>query len=182
MNFYITEWGHDPKNDSGYDGGFSAAHTAAVASEMVGKLQRGFVFEIQDGKDPAGKEYWGRWGLFTASEFGMKSKPRYAALRLIDNIGTQRLQLLGKGSWVKGMAAKSGDAVTVILANYDPFGRHGETVPVTFTNLTNQSFLLNETYLDGTRKAQQVATTEAALQVAVPMLPNSVVFMQLSPQ
>ncbi|OGJ22458.1 MAG: hypothetical protein A2804_02855 [Candidatus Pacebacteria bacterium RIFCSPHIGHO2_01_FULL_46_10] len=182
LEFHITEWGHDPKNDAGYDGGYGAAHTAAVASEMMGSIQRGFVFEIQDSADPAGKQYWGRWGLFTSQSSGSRQKPRYAALRLIDRIGDQRLQLLGKGTWVKGMAARLGDAVTVVLANFDPVGKHGETVPVTFTNLLNQSFLLEQTFLDGTQRSAQIATTEAELRVMIPMLPNSVAFIKLTPQ
>jgi len=80
------------------------------------------------------------------------------------------------------MAARLGDAVTVVLANFDPVGKHGETVPVTFTNLLNQSFLLEQTFLDGTQRSAQIATTEAELRVMIPMLPNSVAFIKLTPQ
>src|SRR5690606_32160076 len=77
MEFHITEWGHDSENDPGYDGNYGAAHTVAGAIEMVGVVDKGFVFEIQDGKDPAGQANWGRWGLLTHNEFGAKPKPRY---------------------------------------------------------------------------------------------------------
>ena len=182
LELHITEWGHDSDVDGGYDTDFSAAHTAAVATEMVGNINRGFVFEIQDGKSPTGKEFWGRWGLLTHSEFGSKQKPRYRALRFIDtNIGNQRLPILGKGTWVKGMAARSGDATTIVLANYDPAGRHAENVPVTFRNIIGSNFSVEQIFSDGRSSKQQLSTTSAELRVFVPMSPNNVAAIRLVP-
>ncbi|MBI5151598.1 MAG: hypothetical protein HZA34_03415 [Candidatus Pacebacteria bacterium] len=181
VEFHITEWGHDSEVDFGYDGIFGAAHTAAVATEMVGQIQRGFVFEIQDGKGPEGKEYWGRWGLFTHKDFGAKVKPRYRALRMIDGIGNQRLPILGKGSWVKGMAARSGDTTTVVLANYDPAGKHNENVPVTFRNVVGSRFVVDQQFLDGRNDRQEVSTTSAELRIVIPMTVNSVASIRLIP-
>lgn len=182
LELHITELGHDPAVDSGYDTNYGAAHVAAVATEMIGNIQRGFTFEIQDGKNGEGKEYWGRWGLFTHKDFGAKPKPRYFSLRFIDtNIGEQRLPILGKGTWVKGMAARDGDSTTVVLANYDPFGRHSENVPVTFRSIAGANFIIEQRFLDGRTSRQDVATTGAELQTFVVMPPNTVAAIKLIP-
>lgn len=184
LEFHITEWGHDSDVNGGYDTTFGAAHTAAGAIEMVGVVNMAFVFEIQDGKDPAGQPLWGRWGLFGHKDFGSAAKSRYYALRMLDRIADQRLQLLGKGSWVKALAARNPekDSVEVVLANYDQRGAHSETVPVTFTNIQPGSYLVSAEYLGGRRQQQQLATTAAALKTEIAMPANSVAFIELLKQ
>lgn len=180
LEFHITEWGHDSNNHPGYDSSFGAAHTVAGAIEMVGVVERAFVFEIQDGKDPAGQTSWGRWGLLQHQDVGGKQKPRYAALKMLDRIGDQRLQLLGKGSWVKALAARNPAGHTeVVISNYDSAGRHGETVPVTFQNIEPGSYTVTKEYLNGQKLVENVATTAALLQTMVPMQPNTVSFVTL---
>lgn len=180
LEYQITEWGHNSDNDPGYDNNLGAAHTAATSMEMVGVVKRAFAFEIQDGKDPAGKGSWGRWGLFTHQDFGSSPKPRYQALKLLDQIGNSRLQLLGKGSWVKALAAQGDQGQTqVVLANYDPQGVHSETVPVTLLNIAPGAYNVTEHYLSGARQSFQVATSAAALQFTVPMPANSVNFVEV---
>lgn len=180
LEFHITEWGHDSENDEGYDTNFSAAHTVAGAIEMVGVVERAFAFEIQDGKGP--QEYWGRWGMFTHSDFGSKAKPRYFALTMLDKISDQRVQLLGKGSWVKALAAKNPDtnAVEVVLANYDAKSRNSENVPVTFFDIEPGTYtIIKELSGGGGLKRETVATTEAVLQTRLFMPANSVGFVTL---
>lgn len=182
LELLITEWGHDSNNHAGYDNSFSAAHTVAGSIEMVGVVDKAFVFEIQDGKDPNGQSYWGRWGMLTHNDSGAKAKPRYHALRLLDRISNQRLQLLGKGSWVKGLAAKNdNNNVEVVLANYDSFGKHSEVVPVTFTNIQPGSYTITKEFLSGQKNAEKIATTAAELMINVPMPANSVSFITLTP-
>jgi xylan 1,4-beta-xylosidase len=183
LELHITEWGHDSNNNAGYDTMYGAAHTAAGAIEMIGVVDRAFVFEIQDGKDPKGQARWGRWGLFTHQDFGSSAKPRYNALRMIDRIGNQRLQLLGKGSWVKAAAARNDDGNTeVIMANFDPRGAHSEMVPITFQNIEPGSYRVSKEFLGGQRQTENVATTAAELQINVAMPVNSVSFIQLIKQ
>lgn len=180
LEFHITEWGHDSNNHAGYDSSFGAAHTVTGAIEMVGVVERAFVFEIQDGKDPAGAASWGRWGLLQHQDVGGKQKPRYAALKMLDRISDQRLQLLGKGSWVKALAARNPAGDTeVVISNYDSAGRHGETVPVTFQNIEPGNYTITKEYLNGQRLVENVATTAALLQTMVPMQPNTVSFVTL---
>lgn len=183
MELHITEWGHDSNVHPGYDSGYGAAHTVAGAIEMVGIVQRAFMFEIQDGPDPAGQTYWGRWGMFTAQKAGAVAKPRYFALQLLDSIGDQRLSLQGKGYWVKGLAARNaaGNA-EVILANYDRTAKHVETVPVTFTNILPGTYSVSKKFLSGQLTTEKVATTEAALRINVAMPINSVAKIELKPE
>jgi beta-xylosidase len=182
LELHITEWGHDSNNHSGYDANYGAAHTVAGAIEMVGVVDQAYVFEIQDGKDAEGKEYWGRWGLFTHPDVGAKPKPRYHALRMLDKIGNQRLQLLGKGSWVKALAARDDNGNTeVVIANFDQRASHSETVPLTFTNITPGSYEVTTEFLGGRSQKTKVATDAAALQVSIPMTVNSVAFVELVP-
>lgn len=182
LELHITEWGHDSENHAGYDNSYGAAHTVSGAIEMVGVVDRAFVFEIQDGKDPQGQNYWGRWGMFTHADAGAQAKPRYYALRMLDRIGDSRLQLLGKGSWVKGLAGKDkNNNINVVLSNFDIYGKHAETVPVTFTNIVPGEYTLKKEYLNGQQTSEKVATTAAELRVTVPMPANTVSFITLTP-
>lgn len=181
LEMVISEWGHNSNNDAGYDTSFGAAHTAATAIQMVGSIDKGFVFEIEDGKDPAGQARWGRWGLLTHQSFGAEPKPRYQALRLLDRIGETRLDLLGKGSFVKALAARSfaTDDVNLVIANYDPSNDNTETVPITFTNILPGNYTIKQTFLGGRNSTSEVATDSATLRTFVAMPANSVAFVEL---
>lgn len=178
--FHITEWGLDSENNPGYDTNLSAAHTVATSIEMVGTINKAFSFEIQDGKNSEGKEYWGRWGLFTHQDFGSKAKPRYYALKMLDRISEQRVQLLGKGSWVKALAAKNLNGnIEVIMANYDKFNSHGENVPITFENINPGNYTITKELSSGQSFTENIATSEAKLQTYFYMPTNSVGFVTL---
>jgi xylan 1,4-beta-xylosidase len=182
LEFHITEWGHDSNNNAGYDTRFAAAHTVAGSITMLGVIDKAFVFEIQDGKDPNGQPNWGRWGMFTHADAGAKPKPRYQALRMLDRLSDQRLQLTGQGSWVKALAAKNVTTgnTEVVVANYDAKGAHGETVPITFSSIVPGNYVVKKEYLSGARNQEKIATTAAALKVIIPMTPNDVVWVELS--
>lgn len=176
IELQITEWGHDPQNDPGYDNNYGAAHTMAVATELAGNIDKAFLFEVQDGRDPAGKTRWGRWGIF---DINNQPKPRYNALRFLDKIGSQRVQLLGRGTWVKGIAGRDATDTTVILVNYDQSSRHSETTPVTFTNIVPGNYEISQQFFGGSINKQQIATSEAQLRINIPMSVNSAVFVRL---
>ena len=181
LELHITEWGHDSENHPGYDGNYGAAHTVAGAIEMVGIVERAFVFEIQDGKDPAGEKNWGRWGMITHNDFGATVKPRYNALKLLDKIGAQRLQLLGKGSWVKGLAAKNTQgAVQVVLSNFDIYGKHSESVPITITNLPTGSYTVTKEFHNGQVQSNVASVSDGTLATTVYMGPNTVVLVTIT--
>lgn len=183
LELHITEWGHDSENHAGYDNNYAAAHTVAGAIEMVGVVERAFVFEIQDGKDPKGERFWGRWGMLTHNDFGGTAKPRYTALKLLDKIGTQRLQLLGKGSWVKGLAAKN-DAghIQIVLSNFDIRGTHSEAVPITVKNLPAGSYTVTKEFHTGQTQSVTASLNDGILSTNVHMPANTVVFITIKKQ
>jgi hypothetical protein len=181
LQFHVTEFGHDSKNHPGYDTNYSAAHTVASLIEFSEGVDKAFPFEIEDGKDPAGQERWGRWGLLTHRDFGNNIKPRYQALRLLNRLEGEQVQLLGKGSWVKAIATRNGPAIEVMLANYDAFGSHGETVPMLFQNVGAGSFTLELTELNGNTRKMPLVSEGNDLATEVVMGPNSVVYARLVP-
>ncbi len=180
LEFQITEWGHDSANHAGYDSQYSAAHTVAGAIAMSNRVERAFAFEIQDGKDPEGKNYWGRWGMFTHNDFGATSKPRYRGLKMLDSIADQRLQITGLGSWVKALAARNDLGETeLIIANFDPKARNSELVPVTFLNIEPGAYTLSKEFLGGVKQSEQLATSAAVLRAEVFMPANEVAKVKL---
>lgn len=179
LKFYITEWGHNSENDPGYDGKFGAIHTIAASRVMMAKVQRAFVFEIKDG--PGNEKFWSRWGLLTHEKFGTpEKKPRYNALEFLNTLGPFRISLAGEGSWVKGIAStdETGD-IKLVVINYDPSGRHSESVPITFENLPRGNFkFTRRDFLGGTR-SMPVATTSANWRTVEYFVPNSAAVMTL---
>lgn len=179
LKFYITEWGHNSENNQGYDSSFSAIQTLAASRVMMAKVQRAFVFEIKDGPGPS--KYWGRWGLLTNDKFGQpERKPRYYALQLLNNLGPFRISLAGEGSWVKGIASTddNGD-IRLMVVNYDPVGRHGEAVPITFDNLPKFTFKYTRQNFLGGSQAVNVATTSAAWKTTEYFGPNTAAMITL---
>ncbi len=181
LELHVTEWGLSNDNHPGYDSNYGAAHLAAGAMVINQAVDKAFIFEIQDGKDPHGQEYWGRWGLLTHQEFGSKPKPRYQALKFLDRISDQRLQMTGQGSWIKALAAKnpSGNP-EFIMANADQHQSHQELVPVTFHNIDPGEYNLTLEYLNGQQNSVTVATSAGILRTEVNMPPNSVVYGELT--
>lgn len=147
---------------------------------MVDVVEKAFAFEIQDGKNPQGQEYWGRWGLFTAQEFGSKAKPRYHALKLLNEVEGNQLNLLGKGSWVKALATQK-DRYTyqVMLANFDRFGRHGETVPITLKSLVPGKYTVIKRFSNGQSNQEAVTVTTTELTTSLYMPANSVALVEI---
>ncbi|MGD9128962.1 MAG: glycosyl hydrolase [Candidatus Woesebacteria bacterium] len=180
LEFHITEWGHNSEIDPGYDNNYAAAHTVAGLIVMLDSIQKAFVFEIQDGKGAEGQEYWGRWGMFTHRDFASKAKPRYQALKMLDRIADQRLQITGNGSWVKALAAKDKNNNTqLVIANFDKKGQHAEFVPITFYNINPGSYTLSIQMIGGVNNVQKLATSAAVLKTHVNMPANSVGFLEL---
>ncbi len=180
LELHVTEWGPDSENHPAYDNNYGAAHAVAGAITLNQLVDKAFVFEIEDGKDPNGQANWGRWGLVTHQSVGATPKPRYHALRLLDRIGSQRLQISGQGTWVKAVAARNDLGNTqLVIANSDLYAKNSEMVPVTFNNIQPGNYRLNLEFLDGRVQNMMLATTSAVLRTEVPMTPNSVVVGEL---
>lgn len=177
----ISEWGFDSDINAGYDGNFAAAHTAASIRQAINGYEQLFTFEIVDGSDPAGKKYWGRWGLLTHPSTGKTRKPRFEVFKLLNQLEGQRLLLTGEGTWVTGLASHNNQIIKVLLVNYDAEGKNTETVPVTITSLTDGLYQLTQTRLGSapTTKTQEVVSGTLSMEVIMP--PNSVVLLEVQP-
>ncbi len=180
LELHVTEWGADSENHPAYDNYYGAAHTVAGAITLNQWVDRAFVFEIQDGKGPNNQSHWGRWGLLTHQDFNSQPKPRYHALKLLDSLGTQRLQVTGQGSWVKAIATRNmAGNPEFVMANASQNNNRSENVPVTFQEIEPGSYQLSLQFLDGKQSSQSIATSAAVLRTYVPMNPNAVVYGEL---
>lgn len=159
----ITELGPDSEKGGSNDTNLGAAHLVAVARELMGKIKYGFTFSIS-----------GAWGIL--------GKPREGAMQLLGKLGEQRLSVTGEGTWVRAIGGQKDFTYQVLLVNYDPKASHSEVVPVSFINLVPGTFILKQTILGGGTVQNEEATTEAVLQRSVPMTPNSVVLLELTPK
>lgn len=179
--FIISEIGHNSKNDPGYDNNFGAIHTIATSAVLEDLLRKSFVFEIKDGPGP--QKLWGRWGILTHEKFGTpETKPRYNALAFLNRISGNRLNVIGQGSWVKAFGKTDGKSIKILVVNYDPGGRHFETVPVNFINLKNQSFTFRRTNYGGGIKETPVATDSASWSTQELFNPNTAAILEVIPR
>jgi hypothetical protein len=161
LKYYITEWGFDSNNNKGYDEKSGAIQLLAASRMMIGTVDRAFTFEIKDG--PGTEKNWGRWGLLTNDKFGPpEKKPRYEALKLLNELWPNRMSVAGEGSWVKSVASSDDDGnLKILVVNYDPAGTHTESVPMTFENLPKQNFTITRQDFMGGSRSLKVATDSA---------------------
>jgi len=177
----ITEWGPTSALSSIYDQNLSAAHLVAVSAVLPPTLKQAYLFEFQDGENPQGDTYWGRWGLLTSPSSGNLKKPRYQALNFLNRLGEQALSVAGQGTWVKAIAATdSTGTLKVIVANYDPQDKHTETVPLNFVRVTPGTYTLTTEYLGRPPQTTTLTAITTTLQSSLPLPPNTVVFLNLS--
>ncbi|MEK7494999.1 MAG: glycosyl hydrolase [Patescibacteria group bacterium] len=136
----ISEWGYDSEKNQIADTAVGAAHTVASLRNLISaRLEQSFLFEIKDGPTLS-------WGILT---YQGEEKPRYKALKLLNDLEGSQLMVDGEGSNVSAIASKKEEKIVLILTNYDESGRNYEAVPVTFKNLDGVSYKLTKKYLDG---------------------------------
>jgi len=180
LELHVTEWGPDSENHPAYDNTYGAAHGIAGAIVLNQVVDKAFMFEIEDGKDPADQVFWGRWGLLTHQSFGATPKPRYHGLQFLERVGNEQLRLTGQGTWVKAMATRNElGNVQLIMSNADLQAKNSELVPVTFDNINPGLYRLNLEFLDGRLQNLTLATSSAILRTEIPMTPNSAVYGEL---
>jgi|GEM_PF-158241 len=136
---FITEWGPDSEMNPAYDSMTGAYYTLSAATYLPGKIDGIFSFEIKDGPSVSGKQFWGRWGLFTNEKYGLVAKPRYKALEFLNNLTGDRLFVSGEGTFVRALSTKNGDTYQTLLVNYVPpnnsINKNDNNVPITFKDL-----------------------------------------------
>lgn len=178
----ITEYGFTGAKDSRYGTPFGSAYTAAVFRQLVsGGPMALFTFQLKDGP---GQEKGDGWGLIGHESSGRTLKPRYYVYSLLDRMAGNRVLLTGEGTWVMGVASKQGDTIRIMLINFDAFGSHTETVPITITNLPNGTYGYSQQYLQGNTpgEAQKLTETVAdqALKKQIFMSAQSIVLLEIT--
>ena len=152
----------------------------AIALDIGTEFVKALIFEVKDGPDPAGKKYWGRFGLLTNGKTGISKKPKYRALEFLNRMKGNRLRVNGEGTWVKGIASKEGSKIYLILTNYDKRGVHNEKTPVAFKNLKNGPYFYKEVSLLGKRRILRKIVSSNEYHGQVVLSPNDLVLIELS--
>lgn len=167
----ISEWGYDSDPNPIADTNVGAAHTImSIRNFIEEKFEMAFLFEIKDGPSP-------RWGVLTNDG---EKKPRYHALRLFNLLDGKRLKVGGEGTFVRALASKADETITLILVNYDEKNKNTESVPVTFDGLANGAYSLTINYLEGnTVSIDNIDVTNHQFQRQILMVPNTVIALQL---
>lgn len=170
----ISEWGYDSQPNAVAQSKIGAAHTVAtIRNLLVQKLDLAFAFEIKDGVQPS-------WGLLTHSGF---PKPRYHAIKMLNNLDRFQLEVQGEGTYVRAIASTGPAKISVILVNYDNRSRHTELVPVNFTNLTPGNYSITQTFMGlAPVTLSNLAVPDGVLRRNIIMPPNSIVHLEIKPE
>ncbi len=178
----ITEVGPDSEPNAWYDSKVSGIHLLALVNTLVGKVHRIFPFEIVDGPLSVRNGSTG-WGLITNPANGARPKPRFFALKFLNQISGSQLGSLGNGSWVTALATKKDDGtIQVMLVNYDPSGTHSETFPLRIVGLTSGKYVLKRTDYLGSTSSQEITIPSYLYQTPFYLEANSATLLELTHQ
>ncbi len=179
----ITEYGFTGAKDPRYAQPFGSAYTAAVFRQLIsgGPLAL-FTFQLKDGP---GQEKGDGWGLISHESSGRILKPRYYLYSLLSRMAGNRVLLTGEGTWITGFASKQNDTIRIMLINFDAYGNHTETTPITITNLENGTYEYGQQYLQGNTPGESQklmeSVTDHSLKKQIYMPAQSVVLIELYP-
>lgn len=175
----ITEAGFTGNRDIRYGTTFAAAHTAAVVRQLIsGGPDYLFSFQLKDGP---GQEEGNGWGLVTHEGNGKRPKPRYSVYTYLDTMAGTRLSLAGEGTWVTGYASIGDDkTIRILLVNFDPYGSHTETVPISLTNLDSGTYAVKQRYFLGQNTTSQETVTTAELKKEILMPSQSIILLEVT--
>ncbi|MDH7476569.1 MAG: glycosyl hydrolase [Microgenomates group bacterium] len=130
----ISEWAYDSNPNPVAETDLGATHSLMVIKNLIEQnLEMAFAFEIKDGPTPS-------WGILS---YDGQKKPRFYALKFLNLLGRNRLEVDGEGSYVKALASQGYNKISAIIINYDPEEKNKELVPVTFFNLDPGSYQLS---------------------------------------
>lgn len=174
----ISEWGSEAGNSVFHDVNFDAIHALSVIRQLIDRVDKAFTFEIKDGFGT--KQYWGRWGLITHEKYGLIKKPKYYALKFLNNLSGERLKVDGEGSFVTGLAVKDGDNIRLLLVNYDTDQNNSENVPITFANLPRAVYSLKIQFLFGGKTEEYVKAQNGIITHEIYLPRQSAVLLELT--
>lgn len=168
----ISEWGYDSDPNPIADTNIGAAHTvASIRNFFRENIDLAFLFEVKDGPSP-------RWGILS---YEGEEKPRYNALKFLNQLQGSELFVDGEGTFVKALASSSQNIINLVIVNYDQNNNNTEAVPLTFYNLEPGTYTMKTIYLDGrTIPIRNISIPSGGtLQRTIIMPPNMVVAVEL---
>lgn len=172
VELILSEYGYKPEKDHGYDTDFSSIHTIAVAATLESRVSKLFTFEIKDGVGDS--KYSGSWGILTNDKFGpVEEKPRFFALKFLNQMTGEKVNVAGSGSWVKSFAKRDGDTTRILVVNYDPQGKHYEAVPIKLVNLKSGSVKVKRINYKGATSEKNYTVETDTLELNEGFDPNS---------
>lgn len=174
----LSEWGIDSSNNTLTNSNQSAAFTVHSASKFQKNIDLAFNFEVKDGPPPSG----GNWGLLTHEKNNppLAPKPKYYAFQALNKLEKNRVEIVGTNYFIDGLAAKTDNKITVLLANYDKEGKNTENVPVTFTGLSNGSYKLKYAFVLEDRSGFfDLVSTNGVINKTFLMKPQDVLYLEL---
>lgn len=137
----VSEWGSDSEMSSNHDSYFDASHTLATVGESLGSVDKLMAFELKDGLDPKGNQFWGRWGLLTHQKMGIFKKPRYGAFLTLNGNLTYFLPSTNNLHNVYSVNTTDGKGNYLLLITSFPFAGANAVKEV---SLSIQNFLPGE--------------------------------------
>ncbi|MCL4383834.1 hypothetical protein M1116_00070 [Patescibacteria group bacterium] len=177
----LTEVGPNSEPDVWYDNQISGVHLISLVTALSGKIHRIFPFEVVDGPPNVRNGSTG-WGLITNPQNGAKPKPRYFAIRFLNQLQGQLLGVNGNGTWVSSLATKKDDGtVDILLVNYDPRNTHTETFPVKIIGLNPGHYTFKRTDYLGNTSSRSITVTTYLYQDTFYLDPNTATLLELIP-
>lgn len=169
----ISEWGYDSEPNPLAYTKVGAAYTITSIRNLIDQnIKLAFLFEIKDGPQP-------RWGILN---YQGEKTPRYQALKLVNKLSDKRLAVSGEGTFVRTIATRSRNKISVLLVNFDRRNKNFEAVPISFTNLNNKTYSLETNYLSGDKGfIKNLLPEEGVIKRKIIMPPNSIVLLKLQP-
>lgn len=174
----ITETGPNSEPDSWYDNSLSGIHLISSVTRLSGKIHRIFPFEIVDG--PANRGNSTGWGMITHPTRGAQPKPRYQAIKFLNQFSGLRLGITGNGTYVSGLAAKKDDSILILLTNYNPTGQNSETFPLKIIGLYPGNYNIKRTDYLGATTNRQITVTSHLYQESFYLEPNTATLLEIT--
>jgi len=154
----ISEFGPDSEKTTAYNAPIAGAHAVAVNRQLLESgLDWLFAFEVKDGPNQGNMG----WGLLTHNQAGLRTKSRFKAYSMMQNMSGQRLLVSGEGSTVKGWATMNGKELSIIVSNYSLQTGQSESVPIRIEGLNAGKYLLIWDTLKGLGGEEQIDVVSA---------------------
>lgn len=180
IDLILTEWGIDSENSMLNNSNTAASYAVYSVSQFNQLVKYAFNFEVKDGPPETG----GKWGLLTHErdiDKPISPKPKFKAFSALAKMKGDQLLLNGCGTYVCGISTKTGDKISILLANYDYSGKNIENTPVTLVGLDPSIYNIKYTYvLDDRSGFYEVPSTNGSINKSFLLPSNSILHLEVS--